>query len=96
MTDPRGPDPRGIEAAAKRLSAALDSLEALLERRHSRNSGDNALSAQIQTLGLDRARLASALDREAARNKRLEDAARDAGRRVEKAINVIETVMSKP
>lgn len=89
-------DPRGIEAATKRLSAALDSLEALVDRRQARNSGDNALTAQIQTLGLDRSKLASALDREAARNRRLEDAARNVGRRVEKAINVIESVMSKP
>lgn len=88
-------DPRGIEAATKRLSAALDSLEALVDRRQARNSGDNALTAQIQTLGLDRSKLASALDREAARNRRLEDAARNVGRRVEKAINVIESVVSK-
>ena len=46
-----------IDAATKRLSQALDALEAAVERRHEADRGGQSLGAQLHALGADRARL---------------------------------------
>ena len=66
-----------IDLAVKRLALALDALDAAVERRREADRGEEALAVQVQALGLDRARLASTLDGEAARSRRLETTNRE-------------------
>ena len=61
-----------IEAATRRLSQALEALEAATERRREADRADGALADQVHVLGSDRARLASQLDEAAARARALE------------------------
>ena len=52
-------DASAIEAASRRLSAALDALEAAAERRRQSDHGEDKLAAQVQALGTDRSKLAA-------------------------------------
>ena len=61
-----------IDFAVKRLALALDALDAAVERRRDADRNEEALASQLQTLGLDRTRLAAALDGETARSRQLE------------------------
>lgn len=83
---------RGIETATRRLSVALDSLEAALTRRQEADGRQLSLTSQIATLGSDRARLAAELDRQVARASRLEDANREAAQRIDRAIEVVRAI----
>jgi uncharacterized membrane protein YccC len=76
-------DGQTIEAASRRLTQALDALEAAVERRREADRSEAALAAQVQALGDDRARLAGDLDTASARAKRLETANRDVARRID-------------
>jgi uncharacterized membrane protein YccC len=82
-----------IDAATRRLSAALDALEAATERRREADRGEETLVAQVQALGLDRSRLASDLDSQAARSRRLEETNREVARRLDVAIDTIRSVL---
>ena len=82
-----------IEAATRRLSAALDALEAATERRREADRGEQTLVAQVQAMGEDRSRLASDLDLQAARSRRLETTNREVARRLDAAIETIKTVL---
>ena len=75
-----------IEAATRRLSAALDALEAATERRREADRGEETLVAQVQALGADRSRLAADLDQQAARSRRLEATNREVAKRLDVAI----------
>jgi len=55
-------DESAIDAAVKRLAQALDALDAAVDRRQEADRGEQALAAQVHALGVDRARLAAALD----------------------------------
>ena len=83
---------RGIETATRRLSIALDSLEAALARRQDADSRAVALGEQIATLGADRARLAADLDRQMARARRLEGVNRDVAQRIDNVMETVRTV----
>ena len=61
-----------IDMAVKRLALALDALDAAVERRREADRSEEALARQVQALGLDRTKLAAALDGETARSRRLE------------------------
>jgi chromosome segregation ATPase len=82
-----------IDAATKRLALALDALEAALERRREADRNEESLASQLQALGADRSRLASDLDSQAARAKRLETANRAIARRLDTAIGTIRDVI---
>jgi hypothetical protein len=82
-----------IDAATKRLAAALDALEAAVERRHDADKSESALSAQLHALGTDRSRLASELDAAAARARSLETTNRDIAQRLDVAIDTIRSVL---
>jgi len=82
-----------IDAAAKRLALALDALEAALQRRREADRGEEALAAQLQALGTDRARLAADLDSQASRASRLETTNREVARRLDTAIDTIRSVI---
>ena len=89
-------DASAIETATRRLSAALDALEAAVERRRDIDKSESALAAQVHALGSDRARLASDLDTATARARRLEDANRDIAQRLDTAIGTIREVLEAP
>jgi hypothetical protein len=82
-----------IDAAVKRLALALDALDAAVERRREGDRNEDTLAAQVQTLGLDRARLASTLDNEAARARKLETTNREIAERLDTAIASIQSVL---
>ena len=81
------------DMAVKRLALALDALDAAVERRREADRGEDALAAQVQALGLDRTRLASSLDGETARARRLEAANREIAERLDVAIASIQSVL---
>ncbi len=86
-------DESAIDAAVKRLALALDALDAAVDRRQEADRDEQALAAQVHALGVDRARLASALDGETARSRRLEAANRDIAERLDTAIASIQSVL---
>ena len=86
-------DASAIEAATRRLAAALDALEGALERRRDNDRGENALAAQVHALGSDRSKLASDLDAAAARSRKLEATNREIAQRLDVAIESIRSVI---
>jgi uncharacterized protein DUF4164 len=55
-------DQSAIDQAVKRLALALDSLDAAVERRRQSDRSEEVLANQVHALGVDRTRLAEALD----------------------------------
>lgn len=86
-------DGQAIEAATKRLTQALDALEAAVERRRAADRSQAGLAAQVQALGEDRARLAADLDAVSAEAKQLQTVNREAARRVGLAMQSIRDVI---
>ena len=86
-------NPAAIETATKRLSLALDALEAAVERRGDADRGDQSLGAQLQTLGADRSRLASELDEATARSREIEAINREVARRIDVAMDSVRSVL---
>ena len=86
-------DQAAIEAATRRLTQAMDALDAAVERRLEADRGEARLADQVHTLGADRARLASELDTQTARSRQLESANRDIARRLDTAIDNIRSVL---
>ena len=84
-----------IEIARRRLSVALDALDAACERRGDADRRQEALMEQIRVLGEDRARLANELDHAAARGRGLEAANRDVAERLAAAIETIGGILKK-
>jgi hypothetical protein len=82
-----------IDAAVKRLALALDALDAAVERRHEADVYAEGLASQLQALGLDRTRLAEALDGEASRARKLEATNREIAERLDTAIASIQSVL---
>jgi predicted nucleic acid-binding Zn-ribbon protein len=92
--DGRMSDTDPIAIATRRLTGALDALEAAVERRSEADRDDKALADQVHALGSDRARLASELDDAAARARALETANRDAAQRIDQAMATIRDVLT--
>ena len=86
-------DQSAIDIAVKRLALALDALDAAVERRREADRGEDALAKQVQALGLDRTRLAEALDGETARARQLEMTNRDVATRLDAAMASIQSVL---
>jgi hypothetical protein len=86
-------DQSAIDTAVKRLALALDALDAAVERRRETDRSEEALADQVQALGLDRTRLAAALDGETARSRQLESTNREVGERLDAAIASIQSVL---
>jgi hypothetical protein len=82
-----------IDAAVKRLALALDALDAAVERRTDADRSEDALAAQVQSFGLDRTKLAAALDGETARSRKLEATNREIAERLDSAIASIQSVL---
>jgi predicted transcriptional regulator len=82
-----------IDAAIRRLTSALNELEAVVERRQENDRGQDNLAARIQALGTDRSRLADELDMSMSRARTLEDANRNIAERIDGAIETIRAVL---
>ncbi|HZS63089.1 MAG TPA: DUF4164 domain-containing protein [Xanthobacteraceae bacterium] len=86
-------DPSALDAATKRLTLALDSLEAAVEHRREADRNGQSLADQLHALGSDRARLAAELDQMTARSREIETANREVARRIEVAMDGIRAVL---
>jgi len=83
-----------VEAATRRLAAALDGLEAALERRQDADRAEEALAAQVAALASDRSRLAFELDIQTARAQKLDAAGREISRRLDSAVDAVRAVVN--
>jgi Domain of unknown function (DUF4164) len=86
-------DASAIEAATRRLTLALEALEAAVERRTEADRDQEALATQLHALGADRSQLACDLDTAVARSRSLETTNRDIARRLDIAIDSIRSVL---
>jgi hypothetical protein len=82
-----------IEAATRRLMAALEALESAVERRREADRDENELAIRIQALGADRSRLADELDGSLVKSRRLERTNREIAERLDAAISTIRSVL---
>lgn len=88
------PLPHRLDVALKRIAKALDHLDAAVERRviQDQQSGDQ--SQEFAVMQDDRARLAVELDGTLAKSKRIEAAAKEAGKRLERASATLKALLS--
>ena len=82
-----------IEAATKRLTLALEALEAAVEHRENADRDHEMLAAQLHALGTDRSQLACDLDAAVSHSHSLENTNRDIARRLDAAIESIRSVL---
>ena len=82
-----------IDAATRRLMAALDALESAVERRREADRDENELASRIQALGADRSRLADELDSSLVKSRKLERTNREIAERLDAAIGTIRSVL---
>jgi hypothetical protein len=85
-----------LEPPLKRLRAALDLLEAALERRLRLDGARLDAQEELVLMQDDRARLATELDGALERNRGLVTANMEAARRVERAGAAIRAVLERP
>jgi ABC-type transporter Mla subunit MlaD len=85
--------PVDIDAATRRLMAALDGLESAVERRREADRDEDELATRIQALGADRSRLADELDGTLVRSRKLERANREIAEKLDAAIGTIRSVL---
>jgi hypothetical protein len=82
-----------VDAATRRLMAALDGLERAVERRREADRDEDELATRIQALGADRSRLADELDGSLVKSRKLERANREIAERLDAAIGTIRAVL---
>jgi ABC-type transporter Mla subunit MlaD len=95
---PANPDPvadgsADVDAATRRLMAALEALESAVERRREADRDEDELATRIQALGTDRSRLADELDGTLVKSRRLERANREIAAKLDAAIGTIRSVL---
>jgi hypothetical protein len=83
-----------FDQAVKRVTDALDALDAALEQRFGSTRGGAALTEQVHVFNIDRSRLASELDAARARARELEGSNREAVRRIDEAMSAIRAVIA--
>jgi len=83
-----------MDAAIRRLDAAIDLLEAAVGRCLDEGRQREALESQLHAFSGDRSRLASELDRMRARSTDLEAANREVSRRLEHTANTIRAALA--
>jgi predicted nucleic acid-binding Zn-ribbon protein len=82
-----------IDAATRRLMAALNALESAVERRHEADRDEDELASRIQALGADRSRLADELDGSLVKTRKLERSSREIAEKLDAAIGTIRTLL---
>ena len=86
-------DTSAIDAATRRLTLALDALEAAGERCRIADFAREELATQVHALDEDRSKLASDLDAAVAHSRSLEIANREIARRIDAAMDNIRSVL---
>jgi hypothetical protein len=86
-------DSSAVEQVTRRLTHALDLLDAAVERRVETDRGRAVLAEQVHTLDADRSKLAADLDSQVAKVRGLEAANRDVAQRLDAAMENIRTVL---
>jgi hypothetical protein len=86
-------DQTAIDRATRRLTQALDSLDAAVDRRIEMERSRTMLTEQVHALDADRSKLAADLDVQLARVRRLESTNRDIARRLDAAMDGIKLVL---
>ena len=84
-----------IDAALKRLEAALDLLDGAVENRLEGVLHVRDLEEEVHRLGTDRSELAQSLDGAEARTSRLEQANQQVSQRLDVAMASIRTVLDR-
>lgn len=87
------PPAADIDAATRRLMAALDALESAVERRREADRDEDELATRIQALGADRSRLADELDSSLVKSRKLERTNREIAEKLDAAIGTIREVL---
>jgi hypothetical protein len=82
-----------VEAALGRLTAALEMLEAAVERRFEADRTTLELEEEVARIADDRSRLGQSLDQEKARGNLLEETNREVSRRLVAAMESIRSVL---
>jgi uncharacterized protein DUF4164 len=82
-----------VDAATRRLMAALDALESAVEQRREADRDENELASRIQALGADRSRLADELDNSLVKTRKLERTNREIAEKLDSAIGTIRAVL---
>ncbi|MCS6760644.1 MAG: DUF4164 domain-containing protein [Candidatus Devosia symbiotica] len=85
----------GLTAANARFDRALARLDQSVQDLSTRMRQHNRMEVDIQRLVHERARLATELDKSAARAKRLDDSAHDVSCRLVEAMETVRSVLAK-
>ncbi len=85
----------GLVSAAARLDRALARLGTSARELNTRLQRRQRMEVDTQRLVHERARLATELDKTAARAKRLDDSAHDVSRRLVEAMETVRSVLEK-
>ncbi|WP_240230441.1 DUF4164 family protein [Devosia lacusdianchii] len=85
----------GLGAATARFDRALARLDNSVKNLSTRLRQHNRMEVDTQRLVYERARLATELDKTAARAKRLDDSAHDVSRRLVEAMETVRSVLAK-
>jgi Domain of unknown function (DUF4164) len=83
-----------FDQAIKRVTDALDALDAVLEQRFASARGGGPPTEQVHVFNIDRSRLASELDAARARTRELEGSNREAARKIDEAMSAIRAVIA--
>ena len=86
-------DTLAVEQAVKRLSVALDALDAAMEMRLEADRRRGTLAEEAHDFSLDRSRLAAELDSVQAHSRMLETQNREAARRLDEAMTAIRDII---
>ena len=86
-------DASAVEQATRRLSQALDMLDAAVDRRIEIDRSRAILAEQVHALDADRSKLASDLDMQLAKVRSLESANREVARRLDAAMENVRQVI---
>ena len=85
----------GLVAAQARFDSAMAGLDRSVKSLSNRMRQLNRIEVDTQRLVHERARLATELDKTAARAKRLDDSAHDVSRRLVEAMETVREVLAK-
>jgi len=85
----------GLTTATARFDRALAQLSQSVQNLGTRIRQHNRMEVDTQRLVHERARLATELDKSAARAKRLDDSAHDVSRRLVEAMETVRSVLAK-
>ncbi|MFN0264626.1 DUF4164 domain-containing protein [Tepidamorphus sp. 3E244] len=88
-------EPGALESAEERLRAALEMLEATVNRKLEDMNSVGGLKAEVHALADDRAHMAADLDRSVARANILEEANREAIGRIDGAMDTVRAVLGR-